>query len=78
MSTCLLIYIIYTANCIKFGKHKHIKKKAYIAKSVTVNTLINLYRSGGSTNVPKTHNIPSLTVEVRIKLRYNGLDMFIC
>ena len=26
----------------------------------------------------KTHCIPSLIVEVRIKWRYNGLDMFIC
>ena len=26
----------------------------------------------------KTHSISSLTVEVRIKWRYNGLDMFIC
>ena len=27
---------------------------------------------------PKTHSITSLTVEMRIKLRYNGLNMFIC
>ena len=44
---------IHTANCINFGKHKHINKKACIGKSVTVNTLINLNILGWPKNVLK-------------------------
>ena len=43
-----------------------------------MNTLINLNTLDRPKNVPKTNSISSLTVEVRIKWRYNGLDMFIC
>ena len=51
MYICICIYVYvyirtytykYTANCINFGKHKHIVKKVCIGKSVTVNVLINL------------------------------------
>ena len=40
-------------NCINFGKHKHILKKASIGKSVTVNALINLNTLDWPMNVPK-------------------------
>ena len=53
---CVYIYIyiyIYTANCINFGKPKHIIKKACIGKSATMNTIINLNTLGLPKNVPK-------------------------
>ena len=44
---------IYTANCINFGKPKHIVKKECIGTSATMNTLINLNKLDWPKNVPK-------------------------
>ena len=44
---------IYTANCINFGKPKHVVKKASIGKSVTMISLINLNTLDWPKNVPK-------------------------
>ena len=44
-----------------------------------MNTLINLNTlENGQIMYQKTHSKSSLIVEVRIKWRYNGFDMFIC
>ena len=52
----IYIYIyIYIANCINFGKPKHIVKKARTGKDVTMKTLINLNTLDWPTNEPKKH-----------------------
>ena len=48
----LYIYI-YIANCINFGKLKHIVKKECIGNSATMNILINFNTLDRPKNVPK-------------------------
>ena len=54
MHICIYVYMyICTANCINFGKPKHIVKKACIGKSASTSTLINLNTLEWPKNVPK-------------------------